>query len=641
MSSIDKYVVSEAKKYNSNVQVVNSNGYITGTLNGTVVFRIADRHGFLNSSEESIIREAMQNYERRERERREREERLRQMREEQRQREIQTTRNLIDSKINELNRSRATAMSNRNNVPQITYNKELLSGFNVGALESRINSAKSAYTTAYNEIDRSYSNASANLERIKSSITNSMSLESAQSRHAEVQRVRCSFTVDSGIISNVVRLRNEIMVIENSARVVNAMLTKLKSATKGQVEFEVTRILNSIREYDVTSTEDMKNLVGRIEQQLVELKGKQAGEISSQVKESLNAIDEAISESKTLQLQIQESTYEIRSFEEEIKAEQNKIREAVDALRMAEYTTCTEEVFAELENFLMESNGATDEEILRKAQRYSELCTSYATEDERYHLQYEIYKKAIARVSQLPGCDILDEMTFDVKNGEEGIASQLERLCEKEVEWMLENAKATTELHLTMADDIMTDMGYSLLACDAGEENDMASVAYYTRKGWDGVVMQVIATENGVERKLIGVSRNGQRTKAQQILNIANQIEQENEPFQFLQKFNDNMITQCKVRNEGDITTDTENVEELIEQDVVFDLSQNRMVTVKDRLITIRQWFDEITNPEMVEKSNTYEKITGECKNCTKQVEAISAGARNQTVSKTRKRYQN
>ena len=640
MSSIDKYVVSEAKKYNSNVQVVNRDGYITGTLNGTVVFRIADRHGFLNDSERNKIRETMQSYERRERERREQEERLRLMREEQRKKAVKAAMASIESKINELNRSRADAMSNRNNVPQITYSKELLGGFNVSALENRINAVKNAYTSAYNEVDRSYANAKATLDRLKSSVTNSTSLEVAQNKQAEALRVRCSFAVDSSAMSNIVKLRNEIMVIENSARSVNAMLTRLKSATKGEMELEVTRLLNSTREYDITSAEAIKSLVERVEQQLIQIKANQAGKISSELQESLNAIDAAINESRTLQLQIQEATYEIKSFEEEIKAEQSNIRAAIDAMRAAEYTTCSEEEFARLESFLMESNGATDEEALKEARRYSELCTSYAAEDERFHLQYEVYKKAIQRMSQLPGCNILDELTFDVKNGVEGATNQLARLCEKELEWELANAKATTELHLAMADDIMTEMGYSLVVCDRGEESDMASVSYYTKKGWDGVVMQIVATENGLERKLIGVSKDGQRTEPQRIIEIAQRMEQEKEPLVFLQKLDENKITRCRIRKAGDVTTATENVLEYIENDVVLDFSTERIIEVDGRMMTAWEWFNQVTNPEKVEKANTYKKLDSSCKGDAEYICAVRESARSQIVTRTKQRHQ-
>ena len=88
--------------------------------------------------------------------------------------------------------------------------------------------------------------------------------------------------------------------------------------------------------------------------------------MSEEVQKSLTAIDEAIRESKTIKLQIQESTYEIKSFEEEIVAECIKLREKVDSLRTAEYTTCTEESFARIEGFLIESSGATDEMVLQR-----------------------------------------------------------------------------------------------------------------------------------------------------------------------------------------------------------------------------------------------------------------------------------
>jgi len=63
MSSIDKYILSEAKRYNPNVEIEKSRGFIKGKLNGTVLFKIADRYGYINSAESEQIREAMRGYE--------------------------------------------------------------------------------------------------------------------------------------------------------------------------------------------------------------------------------------------------------------------------------------------------------------------------------------------------------------------------------------------------------------------------------------------------------------------------------------------------------------------------------------------------------------------------------------------------
>ena len=76
MSSIDKYVRTEARKYNPNVEVEHVMGRLVGKVNGKVVFNLADRYGYLNEHERSIIQESMNRYEE-ERLEKERQERLR------------------------------------------------------------------------------------------------------------------------------------------------------------------------------------------------------------------------------------------------------------------------------------------------------------------------------------------------------------------------------------------------------------------------------------------------------------------------------------------------------------------------------------------------------------------------------------
>ena len=271
---------------------------------------------------------------------------------------------------------------------------------------------------------------------------------------------------------------------------------------------------------------------------------------------------------------------------------------------------------------------------------YNELCTRYKTDDERFRLQYEVYKRAIERLSNLPGCDIVDEMEFDIKNQERGIQNQLERLYEKELAWELENAKATAELHLSIANDIMTRMGYSLIICDRGAENDLANVAYYTKKGWDGVVMQVVSTANGVERKLIGVSRNGERTDPKQIKKIAKQNEKENEPIEFVKAFSQNGLTNCKIRKTGDVTTYTENVLEFIENDIVLDFSEDRLVEVNNRTVTAWELFNDITQTGVAEKKSTYKSITNKCTNADEYMEGVYESTRKMAISSTKKKYQ-
>ena len=60
MSSIDKYVANEARKYDPSVKVSKIAGRIIGKIDGRVVFNIADRYGYLNASEEAKIREGIE-----------------------------------------------------------------------------------------------------------------------------------------------------------------------------------------------------------------------------------------------------------------------------------------------------------------------------------------------------------------------------------------------------------------------------------------------------------------------------------------------------------------------------------------------------------------------------------------------------
>lgn len=638
MSSIDKYVVTEAKKYDSRVQVENSNGYITGRINGEVVFRIQDRYGYLNDSEEAKIRSAMTNYQNQERIRREQEERMRRLREEQRQQEIANARSSIARKEAELERAILQARQ-RSEAPQITYNRQVLNGFNLGKLDARIAEARRAYTASFSENERKYENAKANLARIKSTIASCATAEEARRRQSDISRIQCNFSLDSSAISEINKLKNEVSTIESSARTITSMLAKLKNTPHDDnIGSKITRIVNSISSYDITSAEDVKGILQRIESALVDIKVSEAGKISADMEKSLNAIDAAIAESKQLQIQIEQATYEVKSFEQEIEKEREEIRNLIAELRTAEYTTCTEEVFARMESFLEESNGATEEHTLELAQKHRELCTRVLTEDETYHLAYEIYKKAMERLSERMGGPVIEEQVFDIRNGKQGVLNQLQRLCDIETKLDLQAAKATADLHISVAHDVMTKMGYSLVKSNVDAE--VINVSYYTKKGWDGVVMQIIATEHGVERKLIGVSINGQRTSPEQIKKIAEELEKEREPINFLHSMNENKMMNCKIRANGDVTTSTENVIEYIQNDVTLDLSGNEMVKVGEQNMTEWERFKNITQTGDAKIQETFVKATNDCKSSDSFAIQYDNKAKKNTVSNTTNRYQ-
>ena len=73
MSSIDKGVRRVAKDIDPRVVVTNVFGRITGTINGRVVFSIADRYGYVDSRESKIIADGINAFNEAEEENRKRE----------------------------------------------------------------------------------------------------------------------------------------------------------------------------------------------------------------------------------------------------------------------------------------------------------------------------------------------------------------------------------------------------------------------------------------------------------------------------------------------------------------------------------------------------------------------------------------
>ena len=72
MSSIDKGVEQVVNRMGRNVKVEKRGNTIYGVMNGEVIFSLADRYGYINSSEEAIIRDGIRRYDMEEKQRRER-----------------------------------------------------------------------------------------------------------------------------------------------------------------------------------------------------------------------------------------------------------------------------------------------------------------------------------------------------------------------------------------------------------------------------------------------------------------------------------------------------------------------------------------------------------------------------------------
>ena len=70
MSSIEKYVSGEGRKYDPRVRVTHEGGNLVGRVDGKVVFSIADRYGYLSNSERDAIRTSFDLFEEQEKERR-------------------------------------------------------------------------------------------------------------------------------------------------------------------------------------------------------------------------------------------------------------------------------------------------------------------------------------------------------------------------------------------------------------------------------------------------------------------------------------------------------------------------------------------------------------------------------------------
>lgn len=89
---------------------------------------------------------------------------------------------------------------------------------------------------------------------------------------------------------------------------------------------------------------------------------------------------------------------------------------------------------------------------------------------------------------------------------------------------------------MTIAIDHFKTKGWKLLKLDTGldsenSEDSLACEALFVIPGCNGVIVQVIADENGIRKKMLGIQRNGTSTSAERVLEVSRILDRDGDGF--------------------------------------------------------------------------------------------------------------
>ena len=532
MSSIDKYVEGEARQYNPNVSVYNTNGHIVGRINGEVVFDIADRYGYLSDAERSMIRTSIHQYEleRQERERRERE----RLENERRAARERLKRRVIDAK-NSLTTAYGVAKKLGSEVVASTEFKselKILEGFRAESYLQKAEKLKRDALSCLASVDRDYREKLDEVGSVSSSIRENGSTSEYAELSGRLSRLNVNVVGGKFNVKEIESFKTELKKLNVALGEVLELEKRLSSIRAvGLAQSIVSDALREIREHEITSLADVDDMVGRIQEHLAQISDI---EYKSKTAENVNAIAEiagALKSCSKLREITFESTYRRRNRDGETAELAARVYDGYSALAAAEYTTCGAEklqsVFRLVSEVMIGTAGG--EETLESLNQLLEECAAYRRDDRLLKDNYDEYLKLIKELTEY-GSDVSEDAKFDAQNPQ----AQRKRLNAKLLEADKKAAESKSATTFMLACQTMEEMGYEGLYCTAAK-NGLAFEAVYAKPGYDGVVWQIIASDCNIRRRLLGVKRpDGRSTDVETVMATAREMDESGEVKKFL-----------------------------------------------------------------------------------------------------------
>lgn len=529
MSSIDKYVEGEARAYNPNIRVEKRSGRIVGYIGRSMVFDIADRYGYLNAEERTIIRDSISTYEEEQRER-ERRERVRLENERvsartELKREISLVRNAIDKSY----RSAEDRYSNVANNMNLSSKLSKLSGCDLSGYEVRISEIEQKVRICGDSIKKDYQKQLAEIENFKSSIRDDASTQEYIEQRSALRHIRTSIESKALPVAEIGRLESELDKLAELLEEVKAVESELGRVSSNGLAGSIARTaIEEIHSERIGSLKDVNDLLRKLREQLSEISHVEF-ENRTQERADLialsNGIFKARSQSRVYNVK---QDYAAASYRDEITETANAVSSVYSELRIADYTTCSEDRIAEVCDIVQEILISTksDERTLDSLQKLLDEGEMYKRDDALQADNYADYKHKVEELTNR-GYPIEDVKAFDPRGYEE----QSQRLNELLLQQDIAEAASRTKTTFLMACKTMEDMGYCMLHYDMGGEekegDDLACEAIYVMPGCEGVVWKLIASDCNISRKLIGIQRaSGTCTTVDRVREVATRIEE-------------------------------------------------------------------------------------------------------------------
>lgn len=537
MSSIDKYVEQEAQSLNRNVRVSKMGSYIVGTLNGEVVFQIADRYGYLNESERRAIAEGLENYEER---KRLEEERIRRLIEEQKaelrnkiNQAVSTKRQIISNLIQSDNNRLAKA---NESLSTVSSDLEYLrtKQFQVDSFFNKMQTIKSEFATLTEKNNQKYEQYQNIVNEISNKNNSSLSVEQYENLLNQINRLEFK---DEGNVASLIQAQDlsaEVSTIKTSLQeilnVVNDLEKFAGNASVTKKLFEDMKI--RMTTINITSLKDVADLKHIVDGTIKSIKQIQENEKLANEISNVSELEGILSAWNKINVVREEASYQVKDYRHEIIEKASKGVNSYLKLLSNEFNAVSKESINKTIKRLNEIiiGQKYDFSILQEVDRYKSEYDEIASLNQAYAGDYQEYQRLIEELLKYTDDKTLIPK-FDVHRREE---------IKKQLLETIRNEKRESEksvLHITgmNVDRTMEEMGYELFK-NTTDANEYITEKLYTKKGYDGVLWQIVILSDGsFSRRVIGVNKITSETPIDYVLEVAEKMDKEEEPVKFLE----------------------------------------------------------------------------------------------------------
>ena len=566
MSSIDKYVISEARACNPQVRVVNAGGRIRGYIGMTKVFDMADRHGYLNDTERSIIQNGIHAYEvRAEEERRREEQRLEAERVAARQALKQSMQTAQDA----LERSHQTALhAYREACSGLNLTEAVsgIKGYNLSGFSERARTLEARVRSGADTIESEYRSKKGELDRLRGELREDGSTQSFQQLQSQLRRTSTSVSNVTFPTAEVNRMREEITQLKNALPQLDAIQRELKQISGGLAGSMAQNAIQTLQNQSIGSLEDVSNLILQVQGQIAQIREVEFRQQTEERADRLAKLEGIARACTQLRDYVVKQEYEAFSYREEIVQTANRVMSAYNELLTAPYTTCDKNT---IDNVLAWTQGtlldaASDERTLRELEQ---LLDDYEIHRRNDLLQSDNYADYCRNVNELVerGMALEEISAFDPHGYEAQRRGLMQALLEQDY---VEGVSRTRTTYV-MACKAMEDMGYAMLHYDLGDEEKdirdaLACEAIYVIPGCEGVAWRLTVSDCDVRRELIGIVRpDGRATPVETVHEVAQKIESSGEINEYFSRYAAYSGDQLSIA--GAVDSDTEGADEVIE----------------------------------------------------------------------------